>query len=519
MKKVNFKYFIYFLLGIFLFSSCDKLLDVNDNPNYPTQPTLTNLLPSACTTTFSQYGLWGSLIGSMWMQYTTQGNSTNQYNTTVNYSILTSDYNGFWTNAYANTIPDLNIMIKKAETDKAWNYFLIGKVLKAYNFMMLADLYETIPFTEANDPNIKLPKYDDGKTVVYPGIIALLDEAIAAQPKAIDKTNSIIGIQDMYFNGNIAKWVAFAKSLKLKAYLKDFNANNAKISALLNEGGLLEEDCAMTTFEDATSKGNPLYEYNIRQLNTRENMRACHTFLEFLIANNDPRIEAIYEVTANAQTKINDGEILTYTEKYEGIGCGARPETTVLPLTATSRYKQSYNDPVYLMNKAEAEFLIAEAYARLNNAVQAKTYYDKGVTAAFDRFTPSAGKAGSFLSSGQPYAFNSTSMEGMLNSILTQKWASYAKANALDAVFDRNRTGIPAIDAVRAVRVDELDKSKGLTPGYVLGTLVAPAASALQATDFPRRLMIPDISKQYNANAPVTKKIEEPMWWQVARGK
>lgn len=96
-------------------------------------------------------------------------------------------------------------------------------------------------------------------------------------------------------------WAGFAKSLKLKMYLKDFDAHKSDIQALLSSGGLLEQDCAWVNWEDGTNKGNPLYEFNIRQLNTTENIRACHTFLEYLLDKKDPRIIKLYEVTANAK--------------------------------------------------------------------------------------------------------------------------------------------------------------------------------------------------------------------------
>jgi hypothetical protein len=53
----------------------------------------------------------------------------------------------------------------------------------------------------------------------------------------------------------------------------------------------------------------------------------------------------------------------------------------------------------------------------------------------------------------------------------------------------------------------------------VLGTLVDPANSVLQPGDFPRRLLVPTVSSQYNPNAPATKELYEAQWWQVARGK
>lgn len=498
--------------------SCSDYLDVNENPNYPTDATKETLLPSASATTIAQFGLNGTLMGNLWLQHATQGNSTNQYNTTANYSMTTSTYNYIWTNAYANTLPDLKLLIAKAEEENAWGYWLIAKVLMAYNFHMLTDLYGDIPFTEALDAKkYPHPKYDDSKSVVYPGILNLLDEAIAKERDADpDPSQPRLIREDLFLGGDISKWVAFAKNLKLKVLMRDFEANKMLIQGLLEQGGLLEANCAFTVFEDATDKGNPLYEYNIRQLNTVENMRACHTLAEFLLEYNDPRIENIYEIKGSASGQGS------YREKYEGLPCGTKPSTTGaegVPLANSSRFKQRYDDPVYLMNNAEIAFLISEAYARLGDKANSKKYYETGVTNSFNRWPESSGKATEYIAEGGAYAFDPSSLETMLKCILIQKWVSYACANTIDGVFDRNRTGIPAIDPQRTVRVSNAKPEEGLTPGYVLGTLVAPGASVLQSHEYPRRMLVPNISKQYNENAPDTKPLTEKMWWQVESGK
>jgi hypothetical protein len=524
MKKMKFicKGLTTIVVSI-LVVSCEKYLDVNENPNYPTDASPVTLLPSAEATTVAQLGWNGALIGNMWMQYTTQGNSTNQYNTYVNYQLTSASLNGFWANAYANTLPDLKFAIEKAEEEGTWDYWVIAKILTAYNFHILAEFYEDIPFTEALQvAKFSYPKYDDSKTVVYPGIISLLDEAIEKEAAA-KATDNIISV-DFFFDGDIDKWIAFAKSLKLKIWLRDFEANKASIQALLTAGGLLEEDCAFTAFEDATNKGNPLYEYNVRQLNTKENIRACHTFLEFLLVNNDPRIAEIYEITSAAQDSIRKGQTLTDRQKYEGLPCGTKPATTApklpvdtmnVPIVNSSLYKQSYSDPVYLMNEAETFFLVAEAEARLGDLSKAKTAYDKGVEAAFARWDFGAS---TFIQAGGVYAFDGSSTDAALKSILTQKWVAAAKANSWDAVFDRNRTGIPAISDAERVRLNN-NKNSTLFPGYELGTLVAPGTTVLQPTEFPRRLLIPDVSALYNENAPKTKKLQQPAWGQVPDGK
>ncbi|MDH6304479.1 hypothetical protein M2459_001212 [Parabacteroides sp. PF5-5] len=496
------------------FISCEDYLDVNENPNYPTDATLQTLLPSVGATTIAQIGLNGALIGTLWMQHATQGNSTNQYNSLANYNITVSSYNAFWSNAYANTLQDIKILLTIAEEENAWNYWLIAKVLEAYNYHFLTDLYGDIPFTEALQASeFPYPKYDDSKTVVYPGIIAMLDEAIAKESQAKANSNPPMGNEDYYFRGDISKWVAFAKSLKLKVLMRDFEANKSQISSIVEAGGLLEDDCAMTAFEDATNKGNPFYEYNIRQLNTVENVRACHTFTEFLIEANDPRIEQYYELTNYAKQQIAAGEAVTLREMYGGLPCGTKPSTTegdedAVPLIKSSRYLQAYDDPAYLMNNAEVAFMKAEAYARMGDKAKAKAAYDNGVTKAFARW---GYDASSFIASGGVYAFKDASTNEMVKCILTQKWVASAKANSWDAFFDRNRTGYPEISKVEKVRVSNI--TEGLMPGYELGTLVDPGSTELQPGAFPRRMLVPQGSSAYNPNAPETKGLTEPMWW------
>ena len=141
------------------------------------------------------------------------------------------------------------------------------------------------------------PHYDDGRTVVYPGILSLLQEAIDKCPQAAEKSSSYIDTYDMFLRGDIIR-EKICQNLKLKVLVRDLMQNKQAIQALLDENDFLEDDCAFTKFEDTTDKGNPLYEYNIRQLNTKVNIRACHTLVEYLLHYDDPRIANLYEVTA-----------------------------------------------------------------------------------------------------------------------------------------------------------------------------------------------------------------------------
>lgn len=476
------------LLGV---GSCSDYLDINKNPNYPSEVSEATLLPSGIAGTASIVGAQYELFGSLWSQHYTQGQTSNQYNTICQYNITNATESRMWTTPYAVALPDLDLVIKMSEKKGAWNYWAIAKVMTAFNYHILIDSYSTIPFTEAlkAEEGIFNPKYDDSKTIVYPGIIKMLDEVIAKAGQLEDEGLPDLNKQDFVFGTStgtdMKKWVAFAKSLKLKILMRDFDTNKAAIQALLTENDLLTVDAKMDKFMDLENKSNPLYENDRRKLNTRNNLRACVTLCEYMKFTNDPRLDDFF----------NPNEDGTGTT---GLKYGDKP--TNLKTNQVSIVNLAPTDAVYFMSAAEVAFLKAEAYARLNNTADAKTNYENGVKLAFSRW----GKDGStFIAAGGAYAFNSTNQTTMLTSILTQKWMAATRCQAWDAWFDINRTGIPALGTTFPGEA-----------GYVWGQLTPCINTTLGVGEFPRRLLIPKTSSDYNSNAPKVIPLQNKQWWQ-----
>ena len=119
-------------------------LDINYNPNYPSTASYKQLLPAAEGSIVAVSGLYQQITGDFWCQYVTQGNSTNQYNTLSNYAVTTSGsippVTTIWQNTYANSLEDLKLALASAEESKAWNYWMVAKILQAYNFLVLPDI-------------------------------------------------------------------------------------------------------------------------------------------------------------------------------------------------------------------------------------------------------------------------------------------------------------------------------------------------------------------------------------------
>lgn len=204
------------VLMLFTVSSCDLTeLDINKDPNNPAKASLGLLLTNVqlnASATFAD-GLNNAAMGFMALN-----DSFDSFNMT------NSSFNGTWNYLYSNPLKDLDGIIKataQQRADGAANpyYEGIAKVLKAYYFSLMVDLWGSVPYTDAFNGDAAeqnlAPAFEDGASI-YPKLITLLDEA-----GAHFKETSPVSIQgDVIYGGsnsNIAsRWGAAARSLKLR---------------------------------------------------------------------------------------------------------------------------------------------------------------------------------------------------------------------------------------------------------------------------------------------------------------
>jgi hypothetical protein len=496
----------YFLIVFFvmIINSCD--LDINRDPNYPTEVNADKFISSGLMWTSSVIGGDLQLLGGMWAQHFAQNANSNQYTGIDSYDIPNSSYYIYdtWEFLYTGALPDFQVAMAKAEANGDWHYWMISKIMSAYCFHILTDAYGNIPFSEALDfEKYRNPVFDDAKTI-NSGIIDMLDAALAREDEAALKIP--MGNADFVFGGDIEMWAKFARSLKFKILMRDpdFAANQTKILALLTEDKMLDSDCKISVFTDQENKSNPLYENDRRKLNTTQNIRASSTISLFLFQNNDPRAAVLMEKAETPDPVLGDYVGLPQGGYTLGSTYGKR----------TSRVLLKATDPVYFLSLAELEFLKAEAYVLLNNPADAKTHYDLGVTAAFDRWHgakdlaevatifPADFDVNTFIGAGKAYEFNQTSSATMLKSIWRQKWIAAIRSQEWEAFLETNRTGYPEAGSVNSQ-----------DPAYIIGNFAPSINSVLGTGDFPRRLIYPKKSSDYNTNTPVTIPIQTKLWW------
>jgi len=465
--------------------SCKRTLDINQDPNNPSlsQGTPRLVFPAAVMATAGKVGGDLAIVGGIWGEYITQSAQANQYKYIDAYDVKSTDLNAIYTGLFAGGLKNYQYVIDKSREASDWNFFLMGTVMKAYTTEVLVDLYDKIPYSQALQGSSNLnPTFDDGYSI-YVDLLKTLDSALAKDFSA--STNSAPGTSDLVFGGNMARWKQFAYTLELKMYLRMINAKPTEaqtgVQKLYNEGAtFLTTDAGVFGFTDAPGQDNPLYEQNIRQLNTSSNLRASRTFVSWLRANGDTRIVSYFGSTT--PNSIHQGDYLGSDATY----------------ATAAVFVQKPTDPVIFISAAESYFLQAEARERYFGGAGAKALYDAGVLAAFS----AVGQNGTAFVNGV-YAYPTGTLEQKIEAISTQKWASFPYGvHFIEGFFEKQRTGYPRTSAVYST-----DAS------YVPGQFVVSKNSVLPSGQLPRRFAFPDVEVSRNKNTPTLVPITTPVWW------
>ncbi len=489
------------LLGLLLTaSSCEKeFLEVNQDPNRPLNSTVQTVLPTALGYTAYTMGNQYQILGGFWAQYWTQGPTANQYNNLDRYVITSDDYNRPWSDLYSGPLRDLQYVYDEGlklknnasgsalDKVRGGNYAAVARIMQAYIFQTLTDLYGDIPFTKAlqgateSGGNIT-PRYES-QPEVYDGLIRMLDEAAAlADPEAAEHPHS----DDFVFEGDMAEWLRFANTLKLRVYLRQSEVRpevaQQGIQSLIASGAQFLTRDAEVPFVDAQFNQNPLY-MTFQALGTA-NILASNTVLDYLKSTNDPRIEAFFTKATRKP----------FAGQFNGLNQGEGKAGEFSSDVASTHYSKPSpqvvgpDAPVILMSVAESNFLQAEAAARGWLPGNAAALYEAGVTASFDRLQL-AEAAAAYLA--QPaVAFPATgSQQEQIKAIITQKWVAMTGTHHVEPWNEWRRTGYP--DFLRV----SLDTQIGNT--------------------FPARLLYPSSEETRNPNVPAQLTVKDRVWWDV----
>ncbi|GAC1305790.1 MAG: SusD/RagB family nutrient-binding outer membrane lipoprotein [Mucilaginibacter sp.] len=437
MKKYILIVTMLFTVGI---SGCKKdFLSLEVNPNTPSVTTPQFTLSGAekvaadiVNTSYPQYGVW---VGF----WTSSGNyvpspQLQQYQfTTDNYQVFTTLY---------SNLTNFNVL-ETQSTGVAGlaNFQAIAKIMKAYDFEQLVDVYNDVPYTQAfKAPSILFPAYDKGQ-FIYNDLVKQLDAAIALINANASATNP--GISDIVYHGNMTNWKKFANTLKLRIAIRQSNlgtnAAQADLAATSAEGYIDASSGAAANPGYANSDSNggqesPFWRvYGFDQNGNPQTgnvyYRANAYSVSLLTNNNDPRLTKIYAPN-------NAGA-------YKGIIFG---DPNAAANAATSAIgpgllKSPTMDAV-LLAPAESYFLQSEAVQRGWLTGDAMALYNSGITASFTALGLTAAQAVTYYSQGLNDV-NWASSPNKIEAIITQKYISLNGYGNLEAFNEYRRTHYP----------------------------------------------------------------------------
>jgi Starch-binding associating with outer membrane len=491
MKIINNKFKNFGLAALFATSlfSCKTNLDINVDPNNPTLATAqaSLILPTALQTSANLYNRPVTnnntfAFAAIWLGHCSFSGNFFISEEAKNYTLTTNFAEGVWTLANDNNTD--YVLVEKLGA-KSGNplYEGIGKLMKSYNYQTLVDLYNNVPYTEAQQGAVvATPKYDKG-LAIYDALMTNIESATTLINNSIAGT---VGTDDIMFKGDKDKWLRFANTVKLRMLLRQSQKadRQAYITSKLAtiSGGYVNANVTVNPgYLNSDGKQNNFWRscHTPTGTYTQDFYRAPGYIIGFMKTNNDPRISRLYKPNGS-------GNFVGGFLGANGIPNGGQ--------TGTSEFGagllQGPTQNAVIMTAAESYFLQAEAVLKGWIPGDAKALFQAGVDASF-AYLGATGSAAYTAQAGNKQVNwdAAASNTEKLALIIRQKFLALSMINVLETYNDYRRLGLPAD---------------------------VPLSPTAGSNIIPKRLLYPQ--REYNVNsanalAEGTVTANDKIWW------
>lgn len=399
------------------------------------------------------FQLTQNLTADLWSGYMA---SATPFGGNVNNQTYSIGWNDFaWDYTYAHMMSNVQTIRAKCAEGEQGEYDHFKAVLDILTVMgmhRISDMYGPIIYTKYGDAGYG-GNYDSQKDAYYAffdnlaSSVNILNKYMSDNPGAAPFKRF-----DKSFNGDYAKWIKVANTLRLRLAMRISKVDPAKAKT--------EAEAAVAAGVMQSNDDN-YFVKNFRNplaITTSWGDIQLSANMESILGGyNDPRLKVYATPSTHPEAK---GEIK-----------GMRMGIPGLDDNTTGIYKQysfvnvDVNDPVQLMTAAEAYFLRAEGALRgWNMGGTAKDLYETGVKTSFDQHGAALGEyltssalpknyvdfvqplvvSGPAESRISPNWDDASSNEERLEKIITQKWIA-GFPEGYEAWAELRRTGYPKL--------------------------------------------------------------------------
>lgn len=526
-------------LAALALSGCN--LDINKDPYVVTNLNFDQLL----TATEYEVGInfaEGNYLNANFSAYVhhTVSREIDNYSLVASYATLGNT----WEQAYKFSIKNCDALIENADKSGDAICAGIGRVLRTHVYLNLVDLWGDVPYSEANVAGIDKPKADKSADI-YNALLESLNAAITNfNDEKAANANAPAG-NDLFFKGDVKKWIKAANTLKLKLLVQSRLAKSqvkdwkSELDALLAGDNFLADgedlqfphSTAMTPSDERNSGYVDEYQGGQKTVYISPWFYECMSGNTYNWKDNpfvrikDPRIPYYFynQVAADGdaanKTDYRDGAFISIVfgsnsgftsmtqekamttlgiypvggkfDKGEGTPIDAKSGNGIAP----DKMLMAYSVPFMKAELILAGEASGDAKEELKKGIASSIAHVNSVTAAADPTAPKLeGDAVTDFIDAVLAKYDAANDNRKMEIVMTQKWIANFY-NPVEAYNDIRRTGYPVLFKGDAENLawSPYAQEVEATPGLVSFELV-------NLLDFPRILYYPQSETTVNPN-------------------
>lgn len=296
--KRNFLYTIIITVCFSLFiSSCTKNFEtINVDPNVISDVDVRLLFTSSLQPMLTSSG--GEYTNEGFAHFLTAG----QLVTGQNYSVTTTGVNSRYNRFYASVLPNLvemrRLIALKSDKERYEQINAITYIPQVMMALKVSDMNGSIPYTEANQGRFESnysPRYDN-QEALFTAWLTELTNAITTLQKNLSNQISF-GNNDIFYRGDVVKWIKLANALKLRIAARYENQNPSRTVQIFKEV-MADATGPLSSTNDQLSYSNPTYyPFGVDGYNVDIYSRhfAVGSAIKFLKSSDDPRLGLYYD--------------------------------------------------------------------------------------------------------------------------------------------------------------------------------------------------------------------------------